>query len=336
MLSLVHLEALHGENLCLANADLSGAILHRAQLISCDFQNAGLNKTDLSEATLRSCVLNNVRANGSRCQSAVFEHSLLQGADFSHAHLVGARLSASSWARAYMAQAILDGAEGDAVVFRGADLMDASLIGAQLPGADFRGADLSGADLSDGDFFAADFRGAILDDVRWLGAVYKDARFDSDRPHAKKLTSISASVPAPDQDDFAPGTDKQPYMNTDAVSVVMSQLISLISAGDLKAGAADSRRSQQKNPARDGSEAMSIKNTVDLIMSLDKVPKPGSTTKTPRYPAGATLSATLRQLFPDITEPNEAALETLVSTMAAVLDKSKKDRGPNDDHNPEQ
>jgi uncharacterized protein YjbI with pentapeptide repeats len=335
LLASINFETLHGENLRFCDADLSTAILHRVRLISCDFSAASLHKADLSKATLRSCVLNNVRAAKARCEGVCFEHSILHGADFARAHLVGARLTGSSWARAYLPQVVLDGAKGGAVVFRGADLMDASLVGAQLPAADFRGADLSGADLSDGDFSAADFRGAILDEVRWLGAVYKGTRFDHDRPDPKTRPSAAANVTEPEQNDFADtpdeGARQTRYANSDAASIVMNQLISLISAGGVQTGRAT--RNRHSDPAQTGEDTLTMKNTADLLMSLERVPKRGNPAKAPKYPAGATLSATLKELFPDITEPNEAALETLVSTMITVLDKSKKVRETHDDNN---
>jgi len=136
------------------------------------------NPLDYSDAIIRLGNLDGIQAVSSIFDRARLEDSTAEGADFSRASFREAHLTDTSFTRAILRESVFDGAEGDAVDFRGADLRSASLKGAHFDEGDFRGADLRGADLSRGRFHSADFRGALLEGTRFDGADWTGATFD--------------------------------------------------------------------------------------------------------------------------------------------------------------
>lgn len=168
-----NLRGIQGENLNLKSANLRGAIFR--------------------EAILRNCNLENVQAQTVCFCDARFEDSNADGGDFCKASLRRARLTATSFSRTLLREAVFDGAEGDAIDFRGSDLRCSRLRGVNFDEADFRGADLRGADLSGGRFHYADFRGAILEQTSFTNADCQGAQFDRNEGPAHEVNTGSDS-----------------------------------------------------------------------------------------------------------------------------------------------
>lgn len=179
VLASADLTGLQADDLDLRGADLSGAVLCAARLGTCRLDRAKLAGLDAAGAVLRRCTLDGADAADARLDGAALEDGSAEGADFARARLSGAHLSETSFARAKLADAVLDDAEGEGVSLRGADLTRATLRRAVLPDADFRGADLTGADASGADLQGADFRGAVLAGTCFDGTNLDGARFDA-------------------------------------------------------------------------------------------------------------------------------------------------------------
>jgi Pentapeptide repeats (8 copies) len=196
---------LSGADLMRLRADgvkLSGALLAECKLqgsrfCECDFVETSVERADFTGAVIRLCQMDRLRADSVTIVRARFEDSSAEGADFKCANFSETRLSETSFARAVLRSIVLDSAEGAGIVFRGADLTEASLVRANFPEADFRGADLSRANLTNASLRNADFRGAILDGAQWTDADLYGAVFDTDANPAqsKDFASDPAGPP---------------------------------------------------------------------------------------------------------------------------------------------
>jgi uncharacterized protein YjbI with pentapeptide repeats len=139
----------------LAGADLTGAVLYRANLTranltGADLTRAALAGADLTRASLTGATL--IRANvadltGASLAEAILAPTDLTGANLFHANLAGAFLAQATLARAALV---------------GADLSEAVLIGATLVGADLTSANLTGANLTHANFTDAKLTDEIL------------------------------------------------------------------------------------------------------------------------------------------------------------------------------
>ena len=127
----------------LKKADLREANLKKADLMGTDLSVALLNKADLSEANLIGAYL-----CGANLGVADLSGALLIGAYLSEAHLMYANLSEANLVGANLIGALLIGASLREVNLRGANLMYAHLSGTSLLDADLTGANLSKAYLS--------------------------------------------------------------------------------------------------------------------------------------------------------------------------------------------
>lgn len=85
--------------------------------------------------------------------------------------LAGLQLKNCDLTRASLAGCDLRGANLSLSRLRGADLRGADLTGSDLEGCDFSEADLRGADLSRTALSATRFPGALVDGMRWQGAL---------------------------------------------------------------------------------------------------------------------------------------------------------------------
>jgi uncharacterized protein YjbI with pentapeptide repeats len=127
---------LYGVNLQNANlrkANLSEAVLFKADLRGADLRNVNLIEADLFKADLRGADL-----RGADLREANLSEADLRKANLSEADLMEANLSGTDLRKANLTNAFLEGA----------DLSAAGLIGANLGKADFSKADLSKASLS--------------------------------------------------------------------------------------------------------------------------------------------------------------------------------------------
>ena len=132
----------------LVNADLSFAMMIRAQLPQADLRGATLGSADLREAGLPGANL-----QGANLNSADLSGGNMEAVNFHKADLRGSRLFSAN--------------------LRDADLTEADLRGVKLNAADLTGAKLSGANLTGANFyeavlFRADLRGADLSGAEQL------------------------------------------------------------------------------------------------------------------------------------------------------------------------
>jgi uncharacterized protein YjbI with pentapeptide repeats len=187
------------------NLNFEGAKLDRANLLcvrfsGCTLARAHLDGADFSQATLRDCNFEHVSARGAQFIEARLENSTAEGADLANAHFCGSKLTDALFIRAILHATVFDTAQGDGIVFRGADLRGASLRKVQFLGPDFRGADLSGADLSGAMLKGADFRGALLEGTKFDEANLSGATFDAGQGPRSAATT---NGPPPEPEDAA-------------------------------------------------------------------------------------------------------------------------------------
>lgn len=176
---------------------LSGAILHGAQLKQLGAIGANLSDADLSfvraeaarfcEADLRGATLEgallgdasftSADLRGASFRRANLKNASIEGAKIANADFSGCNLSWASLRELVLRDAIFTGAQFRHATlalcdleymrlpganFERADLCDALLTGSQMPDACFRNANLRGAGLADIEWERADLRGADL------------------------------------------------------------------------------------------------------------------------------------------------------------------------------
>ncbi|WP_017325808.1 pentapeptide repeat-containing protein [Synechococcus sp. PCC 7336] len=142
----------------LAQADLSEANLHKANLAGADLHEANLNAADLSAANLFQANLQAIQLNG---------------ADLCQANLAGADLRQASAIEADLHQAILSGAD-----LSQADLSQAILSETDLSMANLHQANLSEAYLGGAHLFQANLIGANLSDAQFNQANLREAQLN--------------------------------------------------------------------------------------------------------------------------------------------------------------
>lgn len=145
----------------LQNADLSGAVLTKANLTGADAQNAKFEETKLQRANLSFTLLAGANFSSARldmadltggieAQGANFLFATLQGAD-----LTGAKLQAADFRSATMQGAVMDFAHLQGAVLQFAQMGAATLRQAKLHGADFGSADITAVDFREAKVFNA-------------------------------------------------------------------------------------------------------------------------------------------------------------------------------------
>jgi uncharacterized protein YjbI with pentapeptide repeats len=214
-LACADLSRLRADGLDLRHADLHSARFVDAHLTSCRLDGARLEGSDWSGAIVRLCSLDSGRGPAARLVNTRLEDSIAEAADFTRANFHDAHLTDTSFSRAVLREAVLDGAEGDSIDFRGADLRSADLRGVRFDEADFRGADLRHANLSSGRFHSADFRGALLEGTNFEGADFAGATFDQ-REHPVK--------PAPAMEHEREAADAAARLLTDFLALLPAAL----------------------------------------------------------------------------------------------------------------
>jgi len=148
-------DALALNDTCLLGADLTNAILSRADLTNADLTNADLFRADLTNADLTNADLTRAYLTFADLTGASLGDADLFGAD-----LFGADLTHASLGGAYLGGADLTNADLTGAYLGGADLTGADLFGADLTGADLTDADLTGVYLTFADLTDADLTGA--------------------------------------------------------------------------------------------------------------------------------------------------------------------------------
>ena len=103
-----------------------------------------------------------------------FSEADLSGADLSGTTLSGATMTGTILVAADLSYADLDSADLSSANLRGADLKGANLGRADLSGAGLQGANLSGAYLAVTDLRGADLTDAVLEDTRFIGALWDE------------------------------------------------------------------------------------------------------------------------------------------------------------------
>jgi uncharacterized protein YjbI with pentapeptide repeats len=144
----------------LAQADLSGASLGRANLRAACLRGAHLSWASLGRANLRAACL----------RGAKLFKANLYGAD-----LIGANLGDADLREADLIEADLIGASLEGASLKGADLRRTHLSGANLRRTDLSGANLGGADLRGVNLFKANLGEAKLPGANLSGAFLSGA-----------------------------------------------------------------------------------------------------------------------------------------------------------------
>jgi uncharacterized protein YjbI with pentapeptide repeats len=169
----------------LRDTDLRGAKLAGAQLLEANLDGADLRHADLSGAIflrppsteepdeIRRIALTRVRFTGATLKGATFLYADFDAVDFTKADLDGATFIRCAGERAVFGGASLRNARFvEGCAFEEADLRHAVLASANLRGTRLRGCDLSGADLTGADLSEADLSGARLHRVAAKGALF--------------------------------------------------------------------------------------------------------------------------------------------------------------------
>ena len=172
----------------LADTDLRGRCLVRANLDDLNLRAADLNSSDLTGASMRRCNLTGANLRGVVAPGADLQSCCLVGADLTSAELQSANLTAADLTGANLSSDTLRNQELRHVSenpiikkldkwvhsfripadLRGAVLVGARLAGTNLQGACLTGADLTGADVTGASLGGAQLEGAVLRNVEGL------------------------------------------------------------------------------------------------------------------------------------------------------------------------
>jgi uncharacterized protein YjbI with pentapeptide repeats len=160
----------------MADLDLEGTYLYKANLLGANLERSNLNRADLRKAKLAGAYL-----PGASLAYANLSDAYLDGATFEDANLHGASLERTSLNKAALGRAHLSSAKAS-----GAWLVEADLRGAQLTNTHLNGARLMKANIRDTELLETDLRYAQLDGadlalarlngVQLQGASLKEAK----------------------------------------------------------------------------------------------------------------------------------------------------------------
>ena len=146
------------EGLVLRDRSLRFAMFYKSSLFAADLTGADLRNAELVSTRMSGAILSEAQLKGADLRWAELQGAVLFGARFPEARLMGADLN---WAQ-----------------LPGADLRGAQLIGANLSGADLQGADLSGAQLQCADLTGTKLAASDLSRARlWLADLDGDSDF---------------------------------------------------------------------------------------------------------------------------------------------------------------
>ncbi|MGC9333046.1 MAG: pentapeptide repeat-containing protein [Anaerolineae bacterium] len=199
LLSFLHSSGLVGKEaiVVLDGADLSEAVLHRADLWGINLSGANLRRADFSETRLPSAILEAAdlrQANLSNTDmwAADLTRADLTGARAAAANLAGANLSKAYLYEAYLAEANFSTADMTEANLALADLSRAVLSKADLHAAILWGSKLVGADLSDADLSGADLVATDLTKAKLARANLRWARVSPEQLH--QASSLEGTI----------------------------------------------------------------------------------------------------------------------------------------------
>ena len=152
---------------------------------------------DLSFADLSGAILNRANLSGANLRGAILNRANLSGADLSRALLSGAFLNRANLSGANLKGAVLKGAVLSGAILNGADLSRADLSRANLSGANLRGAILNRADLSGANLTKVNMsffnippqEGSFIGWKKLLGGIIAKLQIPED---AKRLNAYSS------------------------------------------------------------------------------------------------------------------------------------------------
>ena len=184
----------------LTDADLTDAILARAILIGADlsdtklggvlalqsrWKEAYIEDTDLSDADLSASDFSDTELHGVSFQDATLASAKMKraniqrcrfaGADLSEVRLTDATIADTDMSGCRLVEAKLQGVQASGINLNGADLTKARLSGAVLAGADLGGTRFVDADLSNADLSGARLQGADFTRADLSGVQFGDA-----------------------------------------------------------------------------------------------------------------------------------------------------------------
>lgn len=155
----------------LSGANLSGALAER-----CSLRDAKLDEADLTGALLSDANLSGADLGGALCDDAVMTGAKLVSAKAQKAYLRRIDLSRADLTKANLCGAHLDGARLDGADLRGADLTGGSAEGAQGDAVDFRGAKLVRLNAAEAtNLPRAKLAGCDAEGSHWMGAKLRSA-----------------------------------------------------------------------------------------------------------------------------------------------------------------
>ena len=164
----------------LTNANLTGAILTRAGLFQAHLDNAKLTGAKLTRADLTYAHAINADLSGADLTRAILNNADLTGADLTGANLTSAHAINADLTGANLTRADLTGAKLNGAKLNGADLTYAHAINVNLSGADLTRAILNSADLTGSNLTLADLTGAQIINVDLTGADLTYALWPTD------------------------------------------------------------------------------------------------------------------------------------------------------------
>jgi uncharacterized protein YjbI with pentapeptide repeats len=180
----------------LSNAEATGAILAKVNLLDHDLSGANLSQADLRGAEIVGTSLRNARLHQALLNGARFFQAILDGADFSgadlsdcriekcsvrniilkakldRAYLTGVRFQEIDFSRSSLNESDFSGQDLSGVNFDNASLVGANFLGCDLSNASFQGANLSKAILANANLSNANLTDAIIDNAVVTGARF--------------------------------------------------------------------------------------------------------------------------------------------------------------------
>lgn len=179
---LTSLARINLRNANLQHADLSGAVLYRADLSEGNFANSVFHGSVLVQANLTRAKLEGAYLIETQLQGAILELANLRGVDAPRAQFQGAFLVSANLENAKFYEANFQHASLEKAVLTNAELFTANLENAYLNaailenavllGSNLKGARIWAADLSNADIRGADFQECKLGELIMDNAVY--------------------------------------------------------------------------------------------------------------------------------------------------------------------
>ncbi len=158
----------------LESSDLAGSDLREADLTGAMMARANFTEVDLSGAKLRGANLGSARLIRTRGADADLSFAVLTGADMSGADFARARLVGADVREALFAETSFAGATATALTFLKSDLTGLRLTGADLTKSNFLMCSVAGVD-----FTGATLVSAVFLEVRGDGAIFRDGNLEN-------------------------------------------------------------------------------------------------------------------------------------------------------------